>query len=425
MHVAVIGAGIIGVTSAYYLRRQGFDVTVIDRRPGVAHEASFGAAGVISPGHLESLAQPGMAANYLRHLFSADTPLRIEPRLSPKQWRWLLRTLWQSRAKPHQVNQRRLRRLALYSQDCLELLRQRHRIEYEQSQGLLLLYRTSPQWSQAAQRMEALNAAGVVNTALDTDACHELEPALASGTDLAGGLHLPHDEVGNCAYFTRLLKQICAGFGVQFSFDTNVLRLVRQADRITGLQLQDPITYAERTENFDAVVVAAGGDSLRLLRPQRIRIPLFPVKGYSATVAITRPEFAPMHSIIDETYQVAVTRMGNRLRISGTAQIGANNLQLRDDALGTLLRVARDWFPGAAVYHKAQFWTGFMPMLPDGPPLIGRTPVANLFLNLGHGAAGWALSCGSAAALAAIMAGETPEIDMEGLTLDRFMASAQ
>jgi D-amino-acid dehydrogenase len=258
---------------------------------------------------------------------------------------------------------------------------------------------------------------------LKADDCRRIEPALAEGTPLAGGLHLPEDETGNCAFFARRVKDIAAEQGVRFRFGVQATRFEFDQGRIGRLRLGDGAKDGAQSETVraDAYVIAAGVDSTKLLRPLGIKLPLYPVKGYSATAPITRPEIAPMLSVMDEWYKVAVTRMGNRLRIAGTAEIGSHTLALRDAALGTLLKVARDWFPGAAAYMQAQFWVGARPMLPDGPPVLGATPIPNLFLNLGHGSTGWAMACGSARVVVDVIAQRKPEIDLEGLTLDRYL----
>lgn len=414
MHVAVIGAGIIGVTSAYYLRQQGFQVTVIERNPGVAQETSFANAGVIAPGYIAPWAQPGMPSKVLRHLFAREAPVVFRPCFDFAQWRWLARWLAECKVERFRRNKARMQRLAFYSRDCLHALRQRHGIEYEQTQGYLQLYRTEAELARTALARALLKEAGVLHVLLSGADCRRLEPALVDGTPLAGGLHLPEDETGNCAFFAKRMKDISAEQGVQFRFGTAVDALEVEAGRVARLRLRDGTLAA------DAVVVAAGVSSPRLVRPLGIRLPLYPIKGYSATAAITRPENAPMISVMDETYKVAVTRMGNRLRIAGTAEIGSRTLALRDASLGTLLRVARDWFPGAAAYGQAQFWVGARPMLPDGPPLLGPTPIANLHLNVGHGSTGWAMACGSARVVADLIANRKPDIDLEGLTLDRY-----
>ena len=414
MRVVVIGAGIIGVTSAYYLRQQGFDVTVIERNPGVAQQASFANAGVIAAGYSSPWAQPGMPAKVLRTLFAREAPVVLRPRFDLAQWRWLARWLAECRLERFRRNKARMQRLTLYSRDCLHALRQQHGIDYEQTQGYLQLFRTEAELARTAPARALLQEAGVPHVLLNAADCRRLEPSLAEGTPLAGGLHLPEDETGNCAFFAKRLKDISAEQGVQFRLGTAVEEIQIERGRIARLRLRDGTIAA------DAVVVAAGVDSAPLLRPLGIRLPLYPVKGYSATAAITRPELAPMIAVMDETYKVAVTRMGNRLRIAGTAEIGARDLRLRDAALGTLLRVARDWFPGAAAYGQAQFWAGARPMLPDGPPLLGPTAIANLHLNVGHGSAGWAMACGSARVVADLLAHRKPAIDLEGLTLDRY-----
>lgn len=413
MHVAVIGAGIVGVTTAYYLRQQGFEVTVVERRPGVAQEASFAHAGLVTPAAALPWAQPGMPARLLRGLLDGAAPFVFRPRLDAAQWRWLAR--WAGQCRPDRLgrNKERMQRLALYSRDCLHALRQHHAIDYEQTDGHLQLFRSEREVERTAPIRLLLKEAGIPHTLLDAAGCRRLEPALAEGAPLAGGLHLPEDETGNGAYFARRLKDICSEHGVRFCFDSIVDRIETEGDCVRALRLRD------RSLAADAVVVAAGVDSAALLRAVGVRLPLYPVKGYSATAAITRPEEAPMISVTDASYGVAVTRMGNRLRIAGIAELGSRALMLRDAALGTLLRVARDWFPRAAAYRQARFWVGARPMLPDGAPILGATPIAGLFLNVGHGSSGWTNACGAARVVTDLIAARAPEIALDGLTLDR------
>ena len=414
MHVLVIGAGVIGVTTAFELRSLGFEVTVVERHPGVAREASYGNAGVISTAYAGPWAQPGMPAKILGYLLRSASPVTFRPSIDPGQWRWLARWLGECRLQRFRVNKQRMQRLAEYSRSLLHELRRRHSINYEQAQGWLQLFRTVTDVERARPSIELLALAGMPYRLLRADDCRALEPALADGTPLAGGLHLPEEETGNCAYFTRRMKDLAAAMGVDFRFDTPVTALAVEAGRFREARTAaGPIAA-------DALVVAAGADSVRLLRRVGLRLPLYPVKGYSLTARVTRHEFAPLISVMDEAYKVAITRMGNRLRIAGTAELGNRRLALRDAALGTLLRVARDWFPTAADYVQARPWVGARPMLPDGPPVLGATPVANLYLNVGHGSTGWAMACGSARIVADIVAGRTPQIDLEGLTLERF-----
>jgi len=414
MHVLVVGAGIIGVTTAFELRERGFAVTVLDRRAGVAQEASYGNAGVISTAYAGPWAQPGMPTKILGYLLKSASPVLFRPALDPAQWRWLARWLGECRLQRFQVNKQRMQRLAEYSRAVLHEVRRRHAIDYEQSQGWLQLFRSEADIARARPSIDVLAQAGMPHRLLGAGECRALEPALADGTPLAGGLQLPEEETGNCAYFARRIMDLAAASGVEFRFDTPVSQLVIEGGRFKEARTADGAVAA------DALVVAAGADSGRLLRRTGIRLPLYPVKGYSLTARVTRHELAPRLSVMDEAYKVAITRMGNRLRIAGTAELGNRRLALREAALGTLLRVVRDWFPGAADYVQARPWVGARPMLPDGPPVLGATPVDNLFLNLGHGSTGWAMACGSARVVADIVDGRAPQIDLDGLTVDRF-----
>jgi D-amino-acid dehydrogenase len=414
MHIVVIGAGIIGVTTAFELRTRGFEVTVLERHSGIAQEASYGNAGVISTAYAGPWAQPGMPGKILGYLFRAESPVIFRPSADPAQWRWLARWLGECRLQRFRLNKQRMQRLAEYSRGVLHELRARHLLDYEQAKGWLQLFRTDADVARSQPAVELLKESGVPHRLLSAGECRALEPTLAEGTGLAGGLHLPEEETGNCAFFARLIKDLATRRGVTFVFGSAATRLGLQAGRVTEVLTDSGPVRA------DAVVLAAGADSGRLLRGTGIRLPLYPVKGYSLTVPISRFEYAPMVSVMDEAYKVAITRMGNRLRVAGTAELGNRKLALRDSALGTLLKVVRDWFPGAAAYSQARAWVGARPMLPDGPPVLGATPLANLYLNLGHGSTGWAMACGSARLVAGIVAGETPPVDLEGLTWERF-----
>jgi D-amino-acid dehydrogenase len=414
MRVLVIGAGIIGVTTAFELRGRGFEVTVLERRPGVAQEASYANAGVLSAAYAGPWAQPGMPLKVLRSLWRDASPVILRPGIDPAQWRWIARWLGECRLQRFIVNKQRMQRLAEYSRAVLHEWRSRHGLDYEQSRGWLQLFRTDADLERARPSIEVLSQAGTAHRLLDAAGCRALEPALIDATPLAGGLHLPDEETGNCAYFARLIKDLAAAAGVEFRFETPVKALAIDGGRFRAAGTPTGAVAG------DAVVVAAGADSGRLLRGTGARLPLYPVKGYSLTARITRDEFAPLVSVMDEAYKVAITRMGNRLRIAGTAELGNRRLELRDAALGTLLRVARDWFPGAAAYSQSRAWVGARPMLPDGPPVLGATAVPNVYLNLGHGSTGWSMACGSARVVADLVAGSAPQIDLDGLTIERF-----
>jgi D-amino-acid dehydrogenase len=418
MHVIVVGAGIIGVTSAYYLRRAGCEVTVVERRTGVAQETSFANAGVMAPGYVAPWAQPGMPAKVIAYLFKPESPIVFRPAADLALWRWLRRWLAECDLQRFARNKERMQRLAFYSQSLLRELRIEHALDYEQATGYLNLFRSELEVARSAPSRTMLAELGVAHALLTADEARTIEPALNESTPLAGALHLPDDETGNCAFFAHQLKDIAVSSGARFRFGTDV-----QAVELVGGAFHRLRTDAG-TIDADACVIAGGVDSRTLLAPLGLHVPLMPVKGYSASVTVSAPEHAPTVGVMDETYKVAVTRLGKRLRIAGTAELGTADMKLRDRPLRTLLKVARDWYPGAAPYAKAQFWVGARPMLPDGPPLLGRTPVARLFLNVGHGSTGWVMACGSGRVLADIVTGRTPEIDLQGLTLDRYARGA-
>jgi D-amino-acid dehydrogenase len=292
-------------------------------------------------------------------------------------------------------------------------LREYHELNYEQTTGVLDLFRNQRELQLAQPVLDFLAEHNVMHRLLDSDEARTVEPALAEHTPLAAALHLPQDEAGNCPLFTRQLKAVAQEMGVEFHFNSTVSGLHPEGNRIA-------MRIDERAFSADAVVIAAGVDSTRLLEPLGIHIPLYPVKEYSATAFIKNFEHAPLAAVVDETYKVAVTRMGSRVRIGGTAELGSRTLQLREAALRTLVKVGDDWFPDAANYNTATFWCGTRPMLPDGPPLLGATPLKNVFVNIGHGSAGWDMAAGSGKLVADIVSGKTPDIDLDGLTLARY-----
>ncbi|MBV8273134.1 MAG: D-amino acid dehydrogenase [Cupriavidus sp.] len=424
MHVIVIGAGAIGVCSAWYLRQAGFEVTVLERRGAPAQEASFGNAGVIAPGYVTPWAAPGMPRKILRTLFEREAPVVFRPSADPAMWRWITRWLRECHPERYRINKLRMQRVAFYSRTCLHELRSELDIEYEQSRGYLQLFRTQRDLDLAAPALALLRENAVPHRLVDAAGCRRIEPGLTDDTPLAGGLHLPEDESGNCPMFVRRLHQHAEAAGVRFRFQTSVARL-RIASGGLSVELETPGGRVPEVLDADRVLLAAGVGSAALLRPLGLRVPLYPVKGYSATVMVSDELQAPLGALMDESFKVAITRMGNRLRVAGTAELGSRRLDLRPAALNTLIKVARDWFPAAGHYNQATLWAGARPMLPDGPPLIGATSVPGLFLNLGHGSTGWAMSCGSGKIAADQIAasagrGDGPAIDMDGLTPARY-----
>lgn len=414
MRVIVVGAGVVGVCTAWYLRRHGMDVAVVERRSGVAQEASHGNAGIVSAGLARPWAAPGMPGRLLASLFRADSPALFRPGASPALWSWFARWVGECRLERHRVNRERMQRVALLSRERLRALRADVELQYERTDGCLLLLRSARELDHAAPARALLEEAGVACRELAPDACRALEPGLSERTALAGGLLLPDDESGNCAQFAQALRRRAEDEGVRFRFNQPVTRLLVDAGRVGGVLVGD------RPAQADAVVVASGLDSAGLLRSAGLRVPIHPVKGCSLTVALDPSAIGPRRAIVDEAWNTAIVPLGGRLRVAGTAELGDRQLRRRAAVLRTLTRVANDWFPGAARYSTAQYWAGVRPMLPDGPPLLGPTPIPGLFVNVGHGAAGWTMAAGAGSVVADVVAGRAPPIPLDGLTIDRY-----
>lgn len=412
-HVMVLGAGIVGVCTAWYLRRQGFEVTVLERREAVAQETSWGNAGVIAPGAVTPWAAPGMPRKVLSYLLKSESPVLLRPSLDPGLWRWITRWLRECTLERYRRNKSRMQRIALYSRTQLHALREELGLSYEARQGYLQLLRTEREIELTAPGRALLAENGVPHQLLSPDECRALEPGLSQSTPLAAALYLPEDESGSCPRFAEGLAQAAQAQGVAFEFGIQALGLRTEGGRFTGVMTSKGMRTA------DALVVCAAIDSVGILAELGIRIPLWPVKGYSATLPLADPASGPQHAMIDEAYKTAITPFGSTLRIAGTAELGNHALTLRDGPVRTLLKVARDWFPHAARFEQARLWVGARPMTPDGPPLLGASPVKNLYVNVGHGSTGWAMACGSARVVADLIAGRNPEISLEGLTLER------
>ncbi|HEU0201222.1 MAG TPA: D-amino acid dehydrogenase [Burkholderiaceae bacterium] len=416
MKILILGSGVIGTTTAYYLASAGHDVTVIDRQPGPALETSFANAGEVSPGYSAPWAAPGLVVKALKWLFMRNRPLVIWPKPDLAMIRWGLAMLAQCDAQAYERNKSRMLRLAEYSRDCLRELRSETGIEYDQrSRGTLQLFRTAAQIGSAAADIEVLRRFGVVWEALDPAGCVRQEPSLGQVRHkFAGGLLLPGDETGDCFKFTTALAKLAAARGVQFRFGIKVRALVRNGADIQSIDTDAGALTADR------YVVALGSYAPLLLAPLGIRLPVYPVKGYSITVPITDPKGAPESTVMDETHKVAVTRLGDRIRVGGTAELAGYNLELREARRRTLEHVVRDLFPSGGDVARATFWTGLRPMTPDGTPVIGPTQYKKLWLSCGHGTLGWTMAAGSGRLLADWISGRTPAIDTEGLELARY-----
>ncbi len=438
-HVAVIGGGIVGTCTAWYLGQHGFEVTVFERRDAVARETSWGNAGVVAPAYVMPWAAPGMPRKVLSYLFAAEAPVLFRPVASAALARWLAAWLGQCTLERYRLNKSRMQRLAFYSRDQLHSLRATLHIDDGMRQGYLQLMRSQQDLAMAAPAIAMLQEAGVPHRLLDAAACRQMEPALSVHTPLAGALHLPQDESASCPAFAQGLADAAIKVGVRFAFGHTVTRIRVEDGRATSLEIErapgerapgDPAQAAtarqarsERAEHlvqrFDAVVVAGAVDSLPLLAEHRIRLPIWPVKGYSTSLPLPDPALGPRQAMIDEAYKVAITPLPGQIRLAGTAEIGSPRLVPRDAALRTLVKVGRDWFPTAADWASASCWVGARPMTPDGPALLGATPVGGLFINMGHGSTGWAMACGAGKVVADLVAGLRPEIDLDGLTIER------
>nr|WP_249792399.1 D-amino acid dehydrogenase [Bradyrhizobium sp. BRP22] len=414
--VIILGSGVIGVTSAYYLARAGHEVTVVDRQPKPALETSFANAGEVSPGYSSPWAGPGVPIKAIKWLLMKHGPLVVRPKPDPAMWIWLLKMLRNCTAERYAVNKSRMIPIAEYSRDCLRALRGEIGIRYdERSRGTLQLFRYASQLDHTADDIAVLKQYGVPFEVLDREGCIAVEPALAGVKDkIAGGLRLPQDETGDCHMFTQALALEAEKLGVRFEFNVAIDGLIADASRITGVATSNGVLQA------DTYVVALGSWSPRLVKPLGISLPVYPVKGYSITVPIVDASGAPESTVMDESYKVAITRLGDRIRVGGTAEISGYSDKLYAARRATLDHSLTDLFPRGGDLAKATFWSGLRPMTPDGPPVIGATRYRNLHLNTGHGTLGWTMACGSGRVLADLLSGRKPEIDVSELSIARY-----
>jgi len=418
--VLVLGSGVIGTTAAWYLARDGHQVTVVDRQPGAGMETSFANAGEVSPGYSAPWAAPGIPVKAIKWLFMRHRPLVVWPVVDPAMWRWGLAMLANCNATSYEINKGRMLRLAQYSRDCLRALRDDTGIAYdERSQGTLQLFRTQKQMDGTGADVEVLQRFEVAFETLDRAGCIRHEPALARVQEkFVGGLRLPGDETGDCFKFTQSLARLAVQAGVAFRHEAHVRRIDADGAQVTRvLTDRDELTA-------DAYLVALGSYSPLLLRPIGVRIPVYPVKGYSITVPIVDAAGAPESTVMDETHKVAVTRLGDRIRVGGTAELAGYSTRLREARRETLTHVVTDLFPAGGDVARAAFWTGLRPMTPDGTPILGPTRYRNLHLATGHGTLGWTMAAGTGRVLADLVGGRTPTIDLDGLTLARYGARA-
>lgn len=415
MKITILGAGVIGVTSAYYLARAGHEVTVVDRQQGAALETSFANAGEISPGYASPWAAPGIPQKAVKWLFMKHAPLIIRPMADRATWSWMMSMLRNCTAARYAVNKGRMVRLAEYSRDCLIALREETGIAYDhRCQGTLQVFRTQKQLDSIGKDIDVLRADGVPFEVLDAAGCVAAEPGLAASRDkIVGGLRLPNDETGDCYKFTTELQKHAEALGVRFRFGVDIRSLKRQGGRIVS------VATDEGEIASDVFVVALGSFTPALLKPLGLGLPVYPVKGYSITVPIVDESRAPVSTIMDETFKIAITRLGDRIRVGGMAEIAGFSDDLPPARRATLEHSVEDLFGGAGDQTRATFWSGLRPMTPDGTPVIGRSRYENLFINSGHGTLGWTMACGSGRVLTSLIGGTEPEIRADDLGVIR------
>jgi len=416
--VVVLGAGVVGTTTAYFLAEDGHEVTVLDRAAAPALETSFANGAQISACHAKPWAGPQVPWQAFKWMFKPDAPLLFRPwRWDPSLWTWGLRFLRNCTDARLQVNMERTLRVALYSRAVLKALRQRTNIQYDQvTQGILHIYRSTQAFDEGRTTAAQLATFGLAQDILTPAECVKIEPALAHAAkgDLHGGLLSPEDESGDAQKFTIEIAKLAIARGVTFRFGTSIESIEASRGRIERV-----ITAAGPVE-ADAFVLALGSYSPHFARELGLDLPVYPAKGYSITVAVENPAAAPTVSITDETNYMVFSRLGNNLRVAGTAELAGWNRDLLAERVEPLVRNAKSLFPTASSYAELHAWAGLRPTTPDSVPILGTTRFENLFLNTGHGTLGWTMACGSARIIADLISGRIPEIDLEGLGLERF-----
>ena len=417
MKVLILGSGVIGITSAWYLAKSGHDVTVVDRQSTVANETSFANAGQISPGYSAPWAAPGIPIKAMKWLMQELAPLKINFRdLDTETMLWMTKMVANCNTSDYHINKSRMMRVAEYSRDLMRDIRREINIEYDhRTQGTLQVFRTESQIQSAKKDIQVLTECGVAHTVLTADDCLGYEPALKHTIHkIAGGLHLPNDETGDCHQFVTELSKDCEKMGVKFMMNTSIEKLNKLGGEIVS------VTTDKGELTADTYLMALGSYSTHMLANVGVKVPVYPVKGYSLTLPIEDFSAAPESTVMDETYKVAITRLGDRIRVGGTAEISSYNMALQEKRRKNIAFSIADLFPHAADLSKAEFWTGLRPMTPDGTPILGKTNIDNLFLNTGHGTLGWTMALGSAKFVSDIINDKQPDIDDTGLSIDRY-----
>lgn len=416
MRIIVLGAGVIGATSAWFLSKAGHEVTVIERQSGAGLETSFANGGQVSVSHAEPWANPSAPLKVLKWLMKEDAPLLFRLRPDLDQWLWGLRFLRECTPARTRENILQIVNLGLYSRATLRELRRETGIRYDHlERGILHFYTNPREFEAALEPARLMRELGCDRRVKTPDECVAIEPALGSVRhQLAGATYTPSDESGDAHMFTQRLAALAAAKGVAFRYGQTALSLERAGDEISGVRLIDAAGRVS-TASADAYVVALGSYSAALLKGIGIRVPIYPAKGYSVTMDVTEPARAPVVSLTDDEYKLVFSRLGERLRIAGTAELNGYDTTINETRCRAIMKRTEALFPGAGDPASARFWTGLRPATPGNVPCIGRSRYANLYLNTGHGTLGWTHSCGSARALVDLVSGRRPEIDFRFL----------
>ncbi|MFP6755422.1 MAG: D-amino acid dehydrogenase [Alphaproteobacteria bacterium] len=416
MKVLIVGAGVVGITTAYYLRADDHEITVIERQTGAGLETSFANAGQLCRYTARPWAAPSVPSMIIREFGRADAPFLVHLRADPAMWRWLAKFLLQCRGSKHQTTRSNLMRIAVHSANLMDELVKTENVNFNHERnGVLHLFRNQKSLDHATDEERHVEDPEARGEALNRDGCIAIEPALAQNpSQFIGGIFHRHEQTGDAHRFTKELSKLLKNRGVIFRYGVNAQRILSKGNRVSGLTTDQGVIES------DAVVISAANSSAQLLNSAYPKLPIYPVKGYSITVQTSGFNGAPKIGIQDHSRKIGFSRLGEQLRAAGTAEFGA-----RDDApdhtrIEALCNQTRILFPGAGEFETAKTWAGLRPMTPDGAPIVGRTKWKNLFVNTGHGSLGWSLACGSSHIIADVVSERTPTIDLTGLTIDRF-----
>ena len=416
MEILVLGAGVVGVTSAYYLQKEGHKVTVIDRQKNAGLETTFANGGQISPSQAMPWATPETPKLMLKWLGHNDAPLLYRMRLDPKLWAWSLQFLANCTEKNFANNTFKNLRLALYSRTLLPNIRRDTGVQYDcLEKGILKIFRSQKELDKAAKKAAILSELGSDNRILNKKEVHEIEPAYNSSPDkIAGGIYTSDDESGDAYKFTTGLAKYLSDIGVNFLYNETIKSINSKGNRVNS------VTTNKGTVKADIIVMSMGSYSSILLKPLGIKIPVQPAKGYSVTIPTAGQNGAPTISITDEDHKLVFTRLGERMRVAGTAEFNGYDTEINYGRVKSICNIAQSIFPNAGDFSKAEFWSGLRPLTPDGVPIIGPTTFENLYLNTGHGTLGWTLCAGSGKILSDIIGGRIPKIDISDIGMNRF-----